>query len=254
MLITSKVTDVGIKKPVNQDAPIIKKAYADGADVVFLGVCDGMGGLSNGERASAEGIKLLNEWFENDLKKLVYRGLTNERVEESLRKCLQRIHESIKKDADNFGVDCGTTLSAILLYNGRYATVNIGDSRVYRLTPDGLTLLTHDHSLVQQMVDNGEITPEEAKTHKKRSILLQALGVSEEIFPDFTFGTYDLDDVFLVCSDGFRHKIEENEIYSLFNPLSITDKEDLTERTIYAVDVNKTRAEKDNITVVVAKM
>ena len=130
MVITAYNTDIGIKKSVNQDSLIIKKAIAGAGEVVLIGVCDGMGGLEQGELASAEAIKTLNFWFEQDLPNLLLEGLSNKAFVDSMTFAIKEANDRVYKYSSAKNIQCGTTLTAVLLYNGHYATVNVGDSRV----------------------------------------------------------------------------------------------------------------------------
>lgn len=253
MIITTYKTDVGIKKSVNQDSLIIKKAATDIDDIVLIAVCDGMGGLSDGELASAEAVKMLNDWFMYELPDLMREGLSDYSFKESISARIADVNRKIEQYGEQNNIECGTTISAVLIYNDHYATVNIGDSRIYKLTPNSIEQLTHDQSVVQELLDKGEITAEEAETHPQRSTLLQCVGFGGEITPDFTFGSYNMGDVFLACSDGFRHKMTAKEMHKLFNPVEMTDKADMTDRADFGVHLNKERLEKDNITVVLCR-
>lgn len=253
MIITTYSTDVGIKKSVNQDSLIIKKARTDVDDIVLIAVCDGMGGLSDGELASAEAVKMLNDWFSYELPDLLREGLSDHSFKESISARIDEVNRKIEEYGEQNNLECGTTIAAVLIYNDHYATVNVGDSRIYKLTPQSIEQLTHDQSVVQELIDAGQITPEEAETHPNRSTLLQCVGFGGEVVPDFTFGTYQMGDVFLACSDGFRHKITASEMHQLFNPTKTTDKQDMTDRANYGVQINKERNEKDNITVVLCR-
>lgn len=257
MVLTGFKTDVGIKKEVNQDSLIIRKAMTEVGEVTFISVCDGMGGLSFGELASAEAVNVLNSWFDEDLPELLMEGISDQSFKDSISLRIEEADEKISQYGREHNADCGTTMTAILLYNGHYATVNVGDSRIYKLSSKGIEQLTHDQSVVQQLLDSGQITVKEAETHPQRSVLLQCVGIGEKAVPDFTFGSYEEGDAFFACSDGFRHKLTAEEIYEVLYANRRTDvedvkerKEDLITRLEYLIDVVKERGETDNITVV----
>lgn len=261
MVLTGYKTDVGIKKEVNQDSLIIRRAMTEVGEVTFISVCDGMGGLSFGELASAEAVNVLNSWFDEDLPELLMEGISDQSFKDSILPRIEEADEKISQYGREHNVDCGTTMTAILLYNNHYATVNIGDSRIYKLTAKEIEQLTHDQSVVQQLLDRGQITAEESETHPQRSVLLQCVGIGERAVPDFTFGSYEEGDIFFACSDGFRHKLTAEEMYQVLyvnQKTNIEDvnerKEDLLERLDYLIEVVKERGERDNITVVVCSM
>ena len=245
-------TDKGNVKKVNQDSIVVKKAVTENGEMLLAAVCDGMGGLSYGEIASGEAAEQLSEWFNNDLPYLVATGLTTDKLKNSLNEMIAGLDEKIVAFSRQYS-DCGTTLAGIYLYNGRYLCVNIGDSRVYRITADSIRQLTHDQTVVQQMLDNNEITKEQAKTHKMRSMLLQCIGVEGDVVPKYRDGTYEEGDVFLLCSDGFRHELEAKEICRIFRPKKMTDEASMKEAAKKAVRKNMQRGERDNISVVVIR-
>lgn len=253
MILISSLSDIGIKKEVNQDAILVKRANIAGKELTFAAVCDGMGGLANGELASSHLVSELNDWFENKLPLIIKEGVTNNKIKESLTLVIKRANEVIAAFGEKEGT-CGTTVAGILLFEGHYAVINVGDSRVYSLSKnDGLFQITHDHSLVQTLIDKGRITEEQAKTHPQRSVLMQCVGAGSEVSPEYDFGYYYNGDLFLLCSDGFRHKLSKNEIVKIFNP-----EEQISDGVIYenikkAITINKQRKEQDNISAIIIK-
>ena len=130
-------SDRGTVKKINQDSALYKQASTGNGDLMLAAVCDGMGGLRNGEVASGEMIKALAAWFDNYLPLLVKGGITDEVLVESLNRLITDEDERITEYGEENG-ECGTTLSAVIACGSRYLCVNIGDSRVYRITdPEG---------------------------------------------------------------------------------------------------------------------
>lgn len=242
-------TDTGVKKEVNQDSLIIRKADTDEGEILMSFICDGMGGLSDGELASKEAVLMLDDFFDNDLPDLLKDGLSNQGLTNIINAKIHLLDRKIRKYGEDYGA-CGTTMSGILLFNGKYMVLNIGDSRVYRINEDKIEQLTHDQSVVQDLIDKGEISEIEAETHPQRSVLLQCVGTGDDVVADIKFGNYDSGDFFLICSDGFRHKISSSDMFKLFSPANVNDKKDAQERLEYAVDLNIKRYEKDNITAI----
>ena len=247
MFNTVFCTDTGIKKEVNQDSLIIRKADTDIGQILMAFICDGMGGLSDGELASKEAVLMLNDFFDNDLPRLLKNGLSNQGLTNIINSRIYELDRKIRRFGENHR-PCGTTMSGILLFNGNFMTLNIGDSRVYKIDSDEIIQLTHDQSVVQDLIDRGEITEKEAEHHPQRSVLLQCVGTGDDVISDIRFGNYINGDIFLICSDGFRHKITSSDMYKLFSPVNIKDVKDAQERLEYAVDLNIKRFEKDNIT------
>ena len=121
----------------------------------------------------------------------------------------------------------------------------MGDSRAYQVRGDGIRQLTRDHSLVQMMLDNGEITEEEARVHPKKHYITRAVGASDEIEADYIAADFKSGDTVLLCSDGFSNYFEINEIYRL---LQDGDTENLPQKLI---DAANSRGGADNVTVAV---
>lgn len=253
MIISAFDSDKGIKKFVNQDALIIKKAMTNIGEIVFACICDGMGGLAHGELASSEVIKEINEWFEKDLSNSSRDELDDQTLVTTLNKRILDVDYKIRRYGDENGA-CGTTISGILLFNGKYLTINVGDSRVYKIKDNQITQLTHDHSYVQSLVDKGYISKDEARKHPQQNVLLQCIGTGEDVVADYTFGEYQTNDIFLICSDGFRHRISDEEYLKVFNSDAINNKKDLDERVKYCVELNMKRKEKDNISAIALKI
>ena len=266
-------TDKGTVKKMNQDSALVKKAATEHGDILFAVVCDGMGGLSYGELASAETVEALQEWFSADLPCIAAEGLSTGKLKRSLNDRIIAEDETITEFSKKFE-DCGTTLTGIFLCAGRFLCVNVGDSRVYRIRGERIELLTHDHSAVQDMIDREEITEDQictlllrdhpavmdminkgmvtekqAKAYKMRSVLTQCIGVEGDVVPAYTEGTYEKDDIFLLCSDGFRHKLTPREIVGFFPLREMRNEKRIKRCAVRAVEENIRRGEKDNITV-----
>ena len=171
---------------------------------------------------------------------------------ESLNRLIINEDEKITEYGEVNG-ECGTTLSAVIACDSRYLCVNIGDSRVYRIADCGILQLTHDQTVVQQLIDSGRITREQAEVHPDRNVLLQCIGAGGDVVPEYSTGEYQAGDIFLVCSDGFRHKLMEEEMESIFERGFGADEE-LRSAAKRAVEVNMQRKERDNISVVVVKV
>ena len=143
----------------------------------------------------------------------------------------------------------GTTVTAMLITGLRYYIVNVGDTRAYEIS-EGVKMMTKDQTLVAREVELGRLTPEQAKTDYRRSVLLQCIGASEAVYPEFFFGETKKNVVYMLCSDGFRHEITENEMHHFLNPNVMTDTDCMKLNMDALIEINKQRQEKDNISVV----
>lgn len=251
--LVSAYSDVGIRKKTNQDSALIQVAKAGTERIALCIVCDGMGGLDKGELASATLIRRFTAWFQEELASLIRDGFSEQKLHEKWNQMIQEQGKKIWDYGTAHGIRCGTTCVAILLYQNKYYCLNVGDSRAY-LINDKLKVITKDQTFIQREMDLGRLTPEEAQVHPQRSVLLQCVGASEVIVPDFYVGDAQKDDVFMLCSDGFRHIISEEELQYYLNPGVLKTEENMMENAKYLVELNKYRQEQDNITVALVKV
>lgn len=239
-------TDIGIKKNTNQDSVLMKVARTDYGKIAFAAVCDGMGGLAKGELASATLVRMLSKWFDEEFPAMLYGGLSLDILKMSWSDLIYNANRRISTYSHALHVDMGTTVVMLLIVDHVYYIANVGDSRVYLLR-DGLLRLTKDQTYVQREMDLGRMTLEEAKRDPQRNVLLQCVGASEIIEPDYYTGNVDSGSMFLLCSDGFRHVISEAEIYEFLNPYKLLNEQTMKESVIYLTDLDKYRQETDNI-------
>jgi len=248
--IISAKTDKGIKKSANQDSLTVKTIKTTNGRLVFALICDGMGGLSQGEVASATVVRAFEQWVMTELPKLCNLGIKESDIVSHWTKLINEQNGKIRKYGEIERIKLGTTITALLLTDAKYYIANIGDSRVYELTNTGINTLTKDQTVVEREVECGNITREEAKTDARRSVLLQCCGVLEKIYPDIKSGKTKKDAVYMICSDGFRHEISDVEIYEQLNPKKLLNQEIMETNMTYLIELNKQREEQDNISVI----
>ena len=245
-------SDIGIKKKTNQDSVLLQVAKTDVGSVAFGLICDGMGGLSKGELASATVIKAFANWFQSGLKELLEEGFQENHLYDQWREIIEQQNQRITNYGNYNRISLGTTVVGVLIFNNRYYAINVGDSRLY-LIRDSLQQITKDQSYIQREMDAGRMTPEQAKIDPQRNVLLQCVGASTVVVPDFFSGEVNQGDVFMLCSDGFRHVITGEEIYQYLNPQVLINEETMKTNSVYLTDLDKYRQEKDNISVALIK-
>lgn len=258
--IATAVTDVGTRKEINQDSACIRIAETNKhGQIVMAAVCDGMGGHESGELASATVIRALSSWFENVLPELIDNDKENEipqLLENLAREQNKLIDQYAKKKTAELGLEkaltIGTTLTVMLIIDGGYSIVHVGDSRVYQIT-DSVEQLTEDQTYISREIKAGRMTPEEAAVHPWRNKLLQCVGASKALKPQLSTGKAVSGAVYLLCSDGFRHVISDEEMQAAFNSSALKTKKVMKETCEEYIDLVKSRNEKDNITVVLVK-
>lgn len=226
------LTDVGRQRHTNEDR------FYDAAPV--FAVADGMGGARSGEVASGIAV---DEFAEHDLGS----GSPEERLAEIARAANRKIYELAQSDESHAGM--GTTLTAALVGDHEISLGHVGDSRAYRFRDDQLERLTHDHSLVEELMRLGKLSPEDAELDPRRSIITRALGPEPTVDVDTrTYPAKD-GDVYLLCSDGLTGMVSEERVAQILRARS-----SLRQAAQQLVDEANERGGKDNITVVLFKL
>lgn len=251
--LTAAYSDIGIRKKTNQDSLMIKVADTDYGEVCFAVVCDGMGGLSKGELASATLIRLFSRWFEQEFPELLYQGISPEYLRRNWEQLIYETNYRLGSYSSQHQVRLGTTVVALLISGNMYYIINVGDSRIYELS-DRVYQLTKDQTLIQREIDLGNLTPEEARRDPRRNVLLQCVGASNVIDPEFVFGEVNPGSHFLLCSDGFRHVISHEEMYEKLGPMAARSEREMEKNLKYIVELDKYRREEDNISGVLVRV
>ena len=250
--IISANTDVGIVKSTNQDGMSVKVLNTPQGRMVFACLCDGMGGLDKGEVASTSVVKAFDKWVVERLPELCAEPLEDSIIRESWNHIITEMNTAIKKYGAQQGVELGTTAVVMLLTQTRYYILNVGDSRVYEIC-DFVKQITADQTFVAREVALGNMTPEEALVDERRNVLLQCVGASEDVYPEMFFGDVLQNAVYMMCSDGFRHEISEQEIFEKLQPSVLFDDYTMNKHSVELIELNKSRKERDNISVVLVR-
>lgn len=250
--IVSANTDIGIVKDTNQDGLSVKVINTPQGKITFAILCDGMGGLAKGEVASTTLISAFNQWVFNQLPVLCKTPIQDSEIRSQWEDIVVKQNNIIKSYGASQGIRLGTTVVVMLITQTRFYILNIGDSRAYEIF-DTLHQLTEDQTFVAREIQLGRMTVEQAKADPRRNVLLQCVGASEEIYPDMFFGEVKKDAVYMLCSDGFRHEITPDEIYEKFQPSVLTNAAVMDNNAKQLIELNKQRAERDNISVVLVR-
>ena len=250
--IVSAATDIGRVKAVNQDCYRVKVFSTCLGEMVFAVLCDGMGGLSNGEVASSTLVDAFCNWASSRLPELCETGIEDGDIRSDWTALISQCGELLLNYGRQGGFSLGTTVTAMLLTGERYYIANVGDTRAYEIS-GGVRLLTRDQTLLEREVEQGILTRAEAERDPRRNILLQCVGASETVYPDLFFGKTLPGAVYLMCSDGFRHEITEDEIFCHLNPDRMADSQEMRENLEQLIELNKQRLETDNITAVAVR-
>ena len=245
-------TDIGLTKSTNQDSLSVKTINTSQGKMVFAILCDGMGGLAKGEVASASVIAAFNNWVTQLLPQMTSNELDDALIKQQWENIILDQNRTIKAYGAQQGVKLGTTVVVMLLTQTHYYIMNVGDSRAYEIS-DELRQITNDQTFVAREVALGNMTPEQAETDERRSVLLQCVGASEEVFPEMFYGDVNGNASYMLCSDGFRHEVKPNEIFEKFNPTVLMDEDSMNRNTLELIELNKQRQERDNISVVLVR-
>jgi len=232
-------SDIGLKRTNNEDIFVVSH------ELEFCLAADGMGGAAAGDLASHIFAETATEVFSGSCSRSEKESL--ELVRESFTSANKRILEHAAQNIKHKGMGCTAELMAFS--NGSYVLGHIGDSRTYRLRDGQLKQLTQDHSFVQNQINQGLITPEEAKKHHLRNVILRAVGVSDNLSLDLLRGKVLPGDLFLLCSDGLTDMVEDSLILQvLSSPMSLPQKAD------GLIGAAKFSGGSDNITVVLSEI
>lgn len=244
-------TDIGLVKTTNQDSLLIKHAKSPLGEIVMAIVCDGMGGLDKGEIASAVVIRRFDRWFNEELP-VELEHLDLKVIGGKWSLLLKELNSKISEYASRTNSTMGTTFTGILLIDGKYVAAHVGDSRLYHLG-SYLKQLTTDHTFIAREIARGTMTREQAMRDKRRNMLLQCVGASKTVEPEILYGDTERG-VYMICSDGFRHEITEDEIFESLKPINLMNKAAMHNNSRYLIDQVKKRGEKDNISVLLIKV
>ena len=235
-------TDIGKQRVRNEDAFRFGE-FDDGAS--WGVVCDGMGGVHGGMIASKIAIDTVSNKIQlcytptmpvTSFENLLLSAITTANVSVFDRGLYD---ESLK--------GMGTTIVAAIVKNSTACIAHVGDSRAYKISGDKIEQITKDHSLVQQMLDIGQITQQEFEHHPIKNIITRAMGIAEEIDIDFDFVEINEGDAILICTDGLSGQVEKEKLLEIYNN---SEFDEIADKYIQAANDN---GGVDNITVVVMK-
>lgn len=233
-------TDVGQVRKNNQDSFCIE--MLDDGQAICV-VCDGMGGAKAGNVAS----KLAANAFVEHAKSVLRSGVTCKDVEEIVLDSLAAANQSVNDMAvsDSFYNGMGTTLVGAITTQDGVVIINVGDSRAYLINKEGIEKITRDHSVVEDMVEMGKITAEEAKEHPGKNLITRAVGTDESVSGDVYTVAIEQGTYILMCTDGLTNLVSDQEI--LYEVLYGENVEESCKRL---TEIANSRGGFDNITAV----
>ena len=232
------LTDQGCVRAQNQDT--YKTEQLD-KNTLLCVVCDGMGGAKSGNVASA----LAADVFVQEVKRSWTAGMTKEKTSQILQAAVKQANATVFEQSQQIEdfQGMGTTLVGVLIQGKLATVVNVGDSRAYKIDRMGIRQITRDHSLVQLMVDRGEMTPEVARTYPGKNVITRAVGTEHAVLTDVFQLEVAKDDCLLLCTDGLSNMMDDQEI--LFEVVHGVNKQHCCKRML---NIAKNRGAPDNVT------
>lgn len=238
------ITDSGKIRRQNQDS--FRTLMDEGRGVAVLVVCDGMGGARAGNIASALAAEVFMGHMGRYIGEIGAQSDVAMRMADAVIAANRAVYEKSVEDEEFEGM--GTTLTAVISTEGGEVAVNVGDSRVYHVTLSGITQITKDHSVVEDMIMRGDLTRAEAYRHPNKHLITRALGTGTDEEPDVFFLKLGHGDHILLCSDGLSNVVLDSEIlFELQRGASVKEScENL-------VDMALVRGAPDNVTAVILR-
>ncbi len=238
------LTDAGCVRKQNQDTYLMEQLDRNSLICV---VCDGMGGAKSGNVASSLAAEVFIQDVKNNFSSLMDREKADQMLRNAVKLANRTVFDQSQEFEDFNGM--GTTLVAVLVRGKKATVINVGDSRAYGINEEGISQLSTDHSVVQMMVDRGELTPETAKSYPGKNLITRAVGTESMVLSDIIHTDVAKGDYLLLCSDGLSNMMDDQEI--LFEVVHGADSSACCQRLL---EIAKHRGAPDNVTSVLIKI
>ncbi len=242
-------TDIGSVRDHNEDAIAIDD------NIALAILADGMGGHLGGEMASAITVstikdivveKITSPSFGKANKTTIYSS-ESQLIHDAITQANSKVIESAEANPQYHGM--GTTVVVVMFYNNRFTVAHVGDSRLYRLRNGEFKQITRDHSLMQELIERGFYTPEQARDSLNKNLVTRAIGTDPEVNIDIQEDSAMVDDIYLICSDGVNDMLEDDLIASIL----IENNADLEKTAAEIIRLANEHGGKDNISAILAK-
>ena len=243
------LTDIGLVREHNEDAIGIDE------NIALAVLADGMGGHRGGEMASAITVSTVLDIITKNHKK-INSGDSDEKtgysmeslaIHNAVSQANKNVHDSSQENAQYRGM--GTTVVVVMFYDNRFTVAHVGDSRLYRLRDGELEQITRDHSLMQELIDRGFYTPEQARKSLNKNLVTRAIGINNDVQIDIQEDIAMVDDIYLLCSDGVNDMIEDHLIKSAL----LDNSDDLETAAAELIRLANEHGGKDNISALLVK-
>ena len=244
------LTDKGIVRRKNEDSIGFDSALG------LMVLADGMGGHRGGEIASSMTVDTIIAELQKHLPEIAVgeidetSGFSMESIciQDAVVAANQLVYKTAEANPEHKGM--GTTIVVLQFYNNSFSLAHIGDSRCYRVRSDKFEQITRDHSLLQELIDRGFYTPEEARNSMNKNLVTRALGIDPIVMPDIQEDIVLKNDIYLLCSDGLTDLVEDEDIYLTIKQFSAN----LEEAAKQLITKANRKGGKDNISVMLCRI
>lgn len=243
------ITDTGLVRERNEDSILTHP------DIGLAVLADGMGGHRGGDVASALAVRTIHSVLKALLPELrsgyndeeTGYALQSTAVHRAVEMANESVYEAAQQQPELQGM--GTTVVVLLFHDNRVTIAHIGDSRLYRVRGGELEQVTRDHTLLQDLIDRGFYTPEEARCSKNKNLVTRALGIEQRVHADIQEERVARGDLFMLCSDGLNDMVEDDEIHHTLD----RHGEDLQQAAEQLVCLANQNGGRDNVSVVLGR-
>lgn len=200
-------TDIGLVRRENQDSSSFSVISPS---CVWAVICDGMGGARGGKFASSTAVTFISEYISREYREDMSEEQLGEMLVAAVEEANTYLFHKASEDEELSGM--GTTCDLAFVRDEVVHVVHVGDSRTYAIRGGKILQLTEDHSVVQEMVRSGELTPEQAQNHPNKNLITRALGVAVEVHIDYIEAEFSYGDILLLCSDGLSNYVSKSDM------------------------------------------
>jgi protein phosphatase len=238
------ITDNGRVRQHNQD---VFYTYVDKErDAAIFVVCDGMGGANAGNIASTIAAETFMQYMQRQISDFTNQTDVVNKITDAVLAANSKVFDKSNMSFEYSGM--GTTLTAAVSTEYGEVVANVGDSRLYHITKSKVVQITKDHSVVEEMIERGEISRKEAHTHPNKNFITRAIGTNVHEPPDIFFVDLKPGEFLLLCSDGFSNLATDKDILT-----QLSKNKSVKESCKYFLDLALARGAPDNVTVVICK-
>ncbi len=248
--IQAYCTDIGNRRKSNEDSLALIKFDDEEGEALLTVICDGMGGCGCGQQAGRVVIEAFRAWIRKEISRIQDHGTDPPELKADWKHIVEDCNRELVEQGREKGIKMGTTVTAFYFFRGKYYVVHVGDSRGYDISEKDVQQITRDHSFLEEAVRKGTITAAQALYDRRQNLLLQCVGVTDEIEMDFYTGDIQPGHVMVLCTDGFWHRMRKDELRCSLTDRKFEDRQMLHDQLQKLTENVKRRGEPDNISII----